>query len=194
LNVAALAAAAAKKKAQKVDTEADATGVVGPMSIADMAAAAAQKKTQKEVDTEADAVRAGGPMSVADMTAAETKKKSQSSSDSSSLASGADLTIRNHPNYKKFFQMLKMGLPMEVVKHAMTRDGFDPSIMDLDPDKALSTQRLLSKIVKADVDLPLKEDEKYQKYFKMLKMVSLIRYAFCFLHFAKASISIFHTC
>jgi hypothetical protein len=28
--------------------------------------------------------------------------------------------------------MLKIGMPSPVIKHAMTRDGFDPSIMDGD--------------------------------------------------------------
>ena len=59
---------------------------------------------------------------------------------------------------------------MGAVKNAMTRDGLDPAIMDLDHDKSVASQ------MKDDDDVddgpPLKEDEKYQKYFKMLKMVS----------------------
>jgi hypothetical protein len=59
---------------------------------------------------------------------------------------------------------------MGAVKNAMTRDGLDPAIMDLDHDKSVASQ------MKGDDDVddgpPLKEDEKYQKYFKMLKMVS----------------------
>ena len=58
---------------------------------------------------------------------------------------------------------------MGAVKNAMTRDGLDPAIMDLDHDKSVASQ------MKGDDDVddgpPLKEDEKYQKYFKMLKMV-----------------------
>ena len=61
---------------------------------------------------------------------------------------------------------------MGAVKNAMTRDGLDPAIMDLDPDKSVASQ------MKGDGDVddgpPLKEDEKYQKYFKMLKMVRCI--------------------
>ena len=59
---------------------------------------------------------------------------------------------------------------MGAVKNAMTRDGLDPDIMDLDHDKSVASQ------MKGDDDAedgpPLKDDEKYQKYFKMLKMVS----------------------
>lgn len=49
----------------------------------------------------------------------------------------------------------------------MQRDGIDPNIMDLDHQKSVSSQ------MKSDADEPpLKEDPKYSKYFKMLKMVS----------------------
>ena len=89
------------------------------------------------------------------------------------------MTIRNDPKYEKFFKMLKMGLPIEVVKHAMTRDGLDPTIMDLDHDKSLDSQRP-SKIDKVDDGPPLNEDPKYQKYFKMLKMVSWYFFLFIF--------------
>ena len=53
----------------------------------------------------------------------------------------------------------------------MTRDGLDPDIMDLDYDKSVASQ-MKGDDNDADDEPPLKEDEKYQKYFKMLKMVS----------------------
>ena len=59
---------------------------------------------------------------------------------------------------------------MGAVKNAMQRDGLDPTIMDLDPNKSVASQ--LNGDDDADDGPPLKEDEKYQKYFKMLKMVS----------------------
>ena len=63
---------------------------------------------------------------------------------------------------------------MGAVKNAMTRDGLDPAIMDLDHDKSVASQM---KGDDDDVDdgPPLKADEKYQKYFKMLKMVSVTK-------------------
>ena len=57
---------------------------------------------------------------------------------------------------------------MGAVKNAMTRDGLDPGIMDLDHDKSVASQMSVELVDKGP---PLKEDEKYQKYFKMLKMV-----------------------
>ena len=71
------------------------------------------------------------------------------------------------------------GLPIGAVKNSMQRDQQDPTIMDLDPEKSLESQRPPKLIVEdgpalnKDPELPLKEDPTYSKYFKMLKMVSL---------------------
>jgi len=56
----------------------------------------------------------------------------------------------------------------------MQRDGENPSIMDMDPEKSVASQLQEEE----DEDIvddgpPLKEDPKYTKYFKMLKMVSM---------------------
>ena len=59
---------------------------------------------------------------------------------------------------------------MGAVKNALQRDGLDPGIMDLDPEKSLKSQTEGGD--SADTGPPLKEDPKYAKYFKMLKMVS----------------------
>ena len=75
--------------------------------------------------------------------------------------------LRDDPDYSKYFKMLKMGLPMDAVKHSVKRDGKDPAIMDLDPDKSIKSQMKSDSV---DDGLPLKEDPEYEKYFKMLKM------------------------
>ena len=75
--------------------------------------------------------------------------------------------LRDDPEYEKYFKMIKMGLPLGAVKNGLVRDGKDPAIMDLDPNKSLKSQ-LGGK--KEDDGPPLKEDEVYSKYFKMLKM------------------------
>jgi hypothetical protein len=46
--------------------------------------------------------------------------------------------LKNDPTYERYFTMLKIGMPMEVVKHAMIRDGLDPSVMDGDHNKPVS--------------------------------------------------------
>ena len=61
--------------------------------------------------------------------------------------------------------MLKIGLPIGAVKNACVRDGKNPSIMDLDPEKSLTLQ--LDQDKKFDekemfVSL-LEDDQKYAK-------------------------------
>jgi len=83
-------------------------------------------------------------------------KDSPSAEDSTPVAGGG-VALKDDPNYSKYFRMLKVGMPMDVVKHAMARDGIDADIMDGDHNKPAG-------------GVPLKEDPKYEKYFKMLKM------------------------
>jgi hypothetical protein len=68
--------------------------------------------------------------------------------------------LKDDPKYDRYFKMLKVGMPMDVVKHAMSRDGMDPSVMDGDHSKPAGF----------GAGVPLKEDPKYEKYFKMLKI------------------------
>lgn len=70
-------------------------------------------------------------------------------------------------SYLQYFKMMKMGLPKEAAQHAMVRDQLDPKILDMDPEKSLKSQT-----ESADSGPPLKDDPKFAKYFKMLKMVS----------------------
>ena len=55
-----------------------------------------------------------------------------------------------------------MGLPMGAAKQACIRDGKDPSIMDLDPEKSLASQTGGGGAV-ADSGPPLKDDPDYAK-------------------------------
>ena len=76
---------------------------------------------------------------------------------------------------------------MGAVKNAMTRDGLDPTIMDLDHDKSVASQMNVELVDKGP---PLKEDEKYQKYFKMLKMVRAPSHNFHFVLYFRLLIMI----
>merc|ERR1712194_528542 len=80
-----------------------------------------------------------------------------------------DIPLKDDPIYSKYFKMSKMGLPLGAVQNAMQRDGIDPSIMDLDPEKSVASQ-LDTKEEPVDDGPPLKDDPTYVKYFKMLKM------------------------
>ena len=70
---------------------------------------------------------------------------------------------------EKYFKMLKMGLPVDVVKIVLARDGKYPLNMDLYPSKSVKSQISLVKD-NDDSGPPLQEDPEYKKYFKMLKM------------------------
>ena len=59
--------------------------------------------------------------------------------------------------------MLKMGMPLPVVQHAMTRDGLDSSVMDGDHSMPAPLPKPLGGV-------PLKDDPAYAKYFKMIKL------------------------
>ena len=53
---------------------------------------------------------------------------------------------------------------MGAVQNAMQRDGLDPTIMDLDHNKSVASQR---KKEEEDDGPPLNQDPQYQKYFKV---------------------------
>jgi hypothetical protein len=42
--------------------------------------------------------------------------------------------LKDDPKFDRYFRVLKAGMLVEVVKHAMTRDGLDPTILDGDPN------------------------------------------------------------
>lgn len=90
---------------------------------------------------------------------------------------------------------MKMGLPVDSVKNALQRDGKDPSIIDLDPEKSLKSQKggpvedkgdgpplcedpEYSKVRPAAVRVMMRACKillfltvcKYEKYFRMLKL------------------------
>ena len=75
-----------------------------------------------------------------------------------------------HPVHFSLNVTTFQGLPMGAVQNAMQRDGLDPSIAGLDPEKSLACQ-LENNEALIDKGTPLKDDPTYSKYFKMLKMV-----------------------
>ena len=84
--------------------------------------------------------------------------------------------LKDDATYRKYFMMLKIGQSMDVIKHALTRDGLDPSVMDGDHDlpapdaKPTTAQKNENQVAGTSGGSSLKGDPKYEKYFKMLKM------------------------
>ena len=40
------------------------------------------------------------------------------------------LAVSDHPDYLKYFKMVRIGISLEDVKKKMSLDGFDPSVLD----------------------------------------------------------------
>ena len=82
-----------------------------------------------------------------------------------------DVPLKDMPEYTKFFKMIKMGIPLGAVRQALQKEGKDPDIAEMDPNKSLSSQQKAKpKQPEKPSDPPLKEDPEYMKFFKMLKM------------------------
>jgi Subunit CCDC53 of WASH complex/Formin Homology 2 Domain len=98
-------------------------------------------------------------------------ERSVQSQKSSAKETGEDTgpVLKDDPEYAKYFKMLAMKLPIGAVKNALVRDGKDPGIIDLDPNKSIASQ-LGADREEHDTGIPLKDDAEFSKYFKMEKM------------------------
>jgi hypothetical protein len=137
------------KAGDNSDTPQDPKKMLGSM----LAARAAPSQDPKKMLGSMLAARGApvGAKSDEQQDAAPTAKKEEAAA-----STGGRPALKDDPKYEKYFKMMKVGMPKDVVKHAMQRDGLDPDLLDADP--------------KQPAGLPLKEDPKYQKYFKMLKI------------------------
>ena len=83
-------------------------------------------------------------------------------------ASVKKVKLCEHPQFAKYFNMLKKGVPLAGVRHAMMRDGVDSSVLDKDPNEEVEIEE--EKGGAASVKkVKLCEHPKYSKYFNMLK-------------------------
>lgn len=76
--------------------------------------------------------------------------------------------MKNDPKFKKYWKMKTVGLPEGAIRNAMTKDGLDPSLFDLDWEKSLASQQ--GGQPPPDTGPPLKDDPEFTKYFRMLSM------------------------
>ncbi len=113
---------------------------------------------------------------------------------------GDAITLKNHPIYAKYFKMLRVGMPSEIVSSKMKQDGIDSRILGLDP-QSIATEHLectllarhrnrtahslmaastpiaeqaivAESVVKVPVgeQVAVRQHPVYYKYFKMLKV------------------------
>lgn len=161
--IAGLAAAAALKKQSSVVTAPE-NGIAG------LAAAAALKKCSKSIPSvEGVSDLAAAAASTAVPIKGQHASNGVSLESSQSPDSTVGCPLKEDPKYQKYYKMLKMGLPRGAVENAMQRDQVACFVLDLDPERSLASQTLTEQSSQSE-DPALKDDPKYTKYFKMLKM------------------------
>lgn len=67
--------------------------------------------------------------------------------------------------YFRSWQMLKLGIPLGGVRQALQKEGKDPNIIDMDPEKSYLSQ--VKGNEKNDVEPLLKDDPALGKFFKV---------------------------
>ncbi|EJK49529.1 hypothetical protein THAOC_31593 [Thalassiosira oceanica] len=138
---------------------------------------AASQPTDKKAALEAMLAKRAAALDGEDEPKAEPKAKSKTAALEAMFAKRAaemggaaekrpnPIPIRNDPEFKKYFKMLKVGMPIDTVRQALERDGKDPAIADFDPDKSYASQAKEEEGMAEDV--PLKDDPNYKKFFKV---------------------------
>lgn len=81
--------------------------------------------------------------------------------DKSGSSAESSKTVKDDPQYAKFFKLLKMGMPHEQIKLKMQAEGLNPDYLD-DPDAPLQSS--------SGSQTKVKDDPSYAKFFKLLKM------------------------
>jgi hypothetical protein len=76
----------------------------------------------------------------------DARRLEEETSPAKDAGSGSRPALKDDPKYARYFRMLKVGMLMDVVKHAMTRDDLDPSVMDGDQNKPAGGIPLKSKV------------------------------------------------
>lgn len=57
--------------------------------------------------------------------------------------SNEENVYKNDPKYEKYFKMLKMGVPVDAIKHKMICDNLDPNIIDCPKNSILNTNKII---------------------------------------------------
>ena len=184
---AKLMAAIAKKKAADEAAKEEASG--GGAGVAEdprakLMAAIAKKKAADEAAKADDASEssAGKPDPRAALMAAMAKKKAADEAakkdveEKVSTAAAASTCLRDDPKYGKYFKMMKVGLPKEAVAHKMLSENTVSTqeeafeILAMDPNGPPPAPKRASSAKEAPPMVLLKDDPKYQKYLKMIKV------------------------
>jgi hypothetical protein len=75
------------------------------------------------------------------------------------------VAMKDHPEYAKYFKLLKFGMDPAGIKLKMKAEGLDPDMLDQDPNAPAPTAAN-----EASAKVALKDHPGYAKYFKMMKV------------------------
>ncbi|CAI5730222.1 unnamed protein product [Hyaloperonospora brassicae] len=84
----------------------------------------------------------------------------------------AGIRVKDHEKFAKFFKLLKMGMPLEQVQLKASSEGLDASLLST-PDQLVDKEGnlfVLGQVEQPSRGIPVKEHEKYVKFFKLMKM------------------------
>ena len=130
------------------------------------------KKAEEKDEEKDDAPSGGGgPMSIAAMAAAAAQKKAEKAEQKDDAPNGGGEPMS--------IAAMAAAAAQKKAEVKSEEKGLDPTIMDLGHDKSSLDSQGTSDIEKDDDGPPLKEDPKYEKYFKMLKMVCFVSQHVC---------------
>ena len=152
---AKLMAAIAKKKAADEAAKADDSGDSSIANKADPRAALMAQMAKRKASEEA-------------------AKKEADEHAAASVAAGT--CLRDDPKFGKYFKMMKVGLPREAVAHKMMSENTVTTqeealeILAMDPNGPPPSAKRASSAKAAKPMILLKDDPKYQKYLKMVKV------------------------
>ena len=178
----------AKKKAADEAAKEDGSGDGGGVAEdprAKLMAAIAKKKAADEAakaEDSADSTAANKPDPRAALMAQMAKKKAadeaarKEAEENASAPAVAGTCLRDDPKFGKYFKMMKVGLPRDAVAHKMISENTVSTqeealeILAMDPNGPPPAAKRASAAKAAQPMVLLKDDPKYQKYLKMIKV------------------------
>ena len=121
---------------------------------------APHKPKEAKQEQEEDEGASGGALSDAAAAAARAERIAFLRQQQKDMVAEASMPLNSHPVYSRYVQMVKVGVPREVVASKMATAGLDPLIISGEFDQPPNQPPLV----------PLKEDAIYGKYFRMTKV------------------------
>ncbi|CAJ1945969.1 unnamed protein product [Cylindrotheca closterium] len=96
----------------------------------------------------------------ASLTTPATPTRKNGANKNASTDLNQNLPLKKDPRFEKYFRMLKVGMPLAHVKHAMQRDGINPDVMDQDHNKPANSG---NKNETSDISMPKRQPRRRKR-------------------------------